>query len=318
MFQIQRFQDVHLEDVNLMEQYYKYFFEENIEKAEELINNNEQLKSKVLNKNSLNEIVTSINKIEDWYDDDVNKDLSNKMNNLQLSIDELIYLTDYNEEVQYNKFNFVYYDDEMYFCFNNPPIGTLPTDKSYWVYLGLKGDNGSYGMGLNYKGNWSSNTSYNKNDMIVYQKTIYVARKNSNNQVPVTVSDYWMPLINISEKGIYVSFSGSQYATLGDLWVEILGWGYSSSKESQNIKIGNQPNNFNVGDFWFETELNFDINSGIFISSSSPTYELNNGDIWIEIPDWVLSEQDLIGIYISKIEPDNIKEGQIWIELLYN
>lgn len=318
MFQIRRLQDAHLEDIDLIEQYYKYFFEEDIEKAEELINNNEQLKSKVLNKDNLNKIVTSINEIENWYDRDVTQDLSNKINSLQLSIDELIYLTDYNQEMQYEKFNFVYYNDEMYFCFETPPIGALPTDENYWIYLGLKGEHGSYGTGLNYKGNWSSNTSYNKNDMVVYQKTIYVARKSSNNQIPVTVSDYWMPLLNVSDKGIYVSFSGSQYTTLGDLWIEILGWGYSSSKKSQNIKIGEQSENFNIGDFWFEMELNFNKNSGIFISSEEPTYSLNNGDIWIEIPNWLLNEQNLKGIYIAKAEPDNIKEGQIWIELLYN
>lgn len=318
MFQIYRFQDAHLEDTDLIEEYYNYFFANDVAKANEIIVNNPQLNSKVLNKNSLNKIVDSINEIENWYDIDVNQNLENKYNIFQLSIDELIYLTDYNNEIQYEKFNFVYYNQELYFCIKNPPKSTLPTDTNYWVYLGLKGDIGSYGMGLNYKGNWSSNETYEIGDMIVYQKTIYVARKSSNNEIPVTVSEYWMPLINIHKKGIYVSFCGAQNTILGDLWLEILGWMYESSKNSQLVKIGNQQDTFNIGDLWIESNVNFNRNSNIFISSETPTYELQEGDLWIQIPQWILDEQNLKSIYIASLEPDNIKEGQIWIELLYN
>ncbi len=221
MFQIYRLQDAHLEDVDLIEEYYKYFFANDINNAHKIIEDNPNLNSKVLNQNSLNKIVNSINELENWYDRDVTQNLSDKLNMFQLSIDELIYLTDYNNSIQYEKFNFVYYNEELYFCFKQPPIGTLPTNKTYWVYLGLKGEEGVYGLGLNYKGNWISNTIYKKNDMVVYQKTIYVARKESNNQIPVTVSDYWMPLININERGIYISDFQPVNIKKGQLWIEL-------------------------------------------------------------------------------------------------
>lgn len=222
MFQLYRLQDAHLEDSDLLDSYYKEFFGGNITKAHQIVENNQQLNSKVLNSKNLNRIVDSIIEMEKWYDKDVPQVLNDKLKKYQINIDELLYLTDYNGQTQYEKFNFVLYNEEIYFCKKTPPKGTSPINSQYWVYLGLKGERGTIGTGLNYKGNWSSSMVYKQKDMIVYQKTIYVARVDNTNQKPVTVSNYWMPLINISDRGMYISKTPPKNIGKGQIWVELL------------------------------------------------------------------------------------------------
>ena len=74
----------------------------------------------------------------------------------------------FNPDILYYKNNFVSYNDgtgiKTYLAIQNPPLGTLPTNTTYFRLLtitGQKGEDG-VGIGLTFKGAWNNSTVYAK------------------------------------------------------------------------------------------------------------------------------------------------------------
>lgn len=221
MFDIRRLEDININEVTLKQQYYNYFINENIEQAHQLINDNPDLKFKVINAENLNKIVEHILSLENNYFSGVENVLEKHLEKYQIDINDLIYLREYNIETQYEINNFVSYSYEIYYCFKRPPVGTLPTDTSYWIYLGLHGDNSRVSLGVKYQGNWSSSKTYNKYDMVVYQNQLFVAKENNSGENPIT-SDKWSLQMSVEEQGIFVSEEEPPTIKQGNVWIQIL------------------------------------------------------------------------------------------------
>lgn len=314
MFQLYRLQDIHIDDVDLKAQYYSLFLSGDIDDANTLVSANSQLESKVINANMLNKIVDAIMSLEGYYDDGVTQYLANLTNQYQLSIDELIYTSTYNGASQYEINNIVMYNDELYYCYVRPTIGTLPTNTSYWLYLGLKGDKGNPDLGVDYKGNWSSVGNYVEYDMVVYDRLIYVAKTNSVNKIPKDNPTEWMVAMDIMKQGIYVSTSGAVGLSLGDIWLYIVDYLFPNSETPQSITISEtDPNLANIGDLWLKIDgYNNVVPSGLYISETEPT-TLATNDIWVKIEGYSLHNS---GLYIAFKYPQGLEVGALWIELL--
>lgn len=216
-----KLQDINLEDVDLKQKYYDNFFNGRIDEAKEIIENNPQLKSKVINAEQLNKLIEFLLTEEQYYYTGVEDVLSKHISNYQISIDDLIYLNEYNSMKEYEKNNFVIYKDEIYFCKKKTSIGILPTDSTYWVKLGLKGENGYSPLGVNYKGIYDNRISYKKYDAVAFNNNLYVAKKDSLNVNPSN-SDYWFLASIIEEQGIYVSEVEPSNLKTSNIWIQIL------------------------------------------------------------------------------------------------
>lgn len=221
MFDIRRLEDININEINLKGQYYNLFMGENIDEAHNLIESNQELKFKVINAENLNKIIEHILYLENNYFSNVENVLENHLNNYQIDINDLIYLREYDETTQYKINNFVSYQDEIYYCFKQPPIGTLPTNETYWIYLGLHGENSRIPLGVNYQGNWSSSKLYNKYDMVVYQNKLFVAKEDNSGQNPNT-SDKWSLQMSVEEQGIFVSEAEPPTIKQGNIWIQII------------------------------------------------------------------------------------------------
>ena len=320
MLQLYRLQDIQLADVNLKEQYYNTFLSGDIDGAKNIVTANPQLKTKVLNASNLNNIVNNVLNIEQYYYTDFEFKMAEELVNFQLSIDELIYTTLYNDGLQYEINNIVSYNDELYFCILKPLIGTLPTNTTYWLYLGLKGDKGVPSLSVNYVGNWSSLVTYNQYDMVVYDNKLYISKNTNVNSIPSGSTTNWYMAMQTIQKGIYVSPSGAQGTTIGDIWMEILGWTYNSSETKENVHVSNvTPSDTDIGNVWFETINAYNqTTNNLYISATTPITSLAVGDIWVEIPEWVLGETTTKGIYIAGYYPDNMETGRLWLEIKYS
>lgn len=67
---------------------------------------------------------------------------------------------------------------------------TLPTDSTKWKKVGDKGDKGDRGIGLTWKKDYSSTTSYLKDDVVNYNGSSYIAIRDNIGSTPVgDVSD---------------------------------------------------------------------------------------------------------------------------------
>lgn len=221
MFDIRKLEDINLNEVTFRQQYYDYFVNGNIDQAHQLIEDNQDLKFKVINAENLNKIVEHILSLENGYFDNVDNILDNHLSKYQIDINDLIYLKEYNETYQYEINNFCIYNNDIYYCFKRPPIGTLPTESTYWLYLGLKGEDARISLGVKYQGNWNSSKIYNKYDMVVYQNQLFVAKENNSGENPIS-SEKWSLQMYVEEQGIFVSEEEPPNIKQSNIWIQIL------------------------------------------------------------------------------------------------
>mgnify|MGYP001323068140 CR=1 FL=1 len=240
---IRRIQDIDLEDINLRTRYYTLFQSGNIDQAKIMYNTYPQLQGKVLNAETLNQFVESVIELETNYYTNVEDKLKEDRELFQLEVDELVYMSEYKSDFQYEVNNFVLYLGNIYYCFTKPPIGTSPTNSDYWIELGLKGDIGTPTLGVAWRGEWNPIVNYKQKDMVIYDNKIYVAKEASVGTVP-TVESYWILALNNVPQSIYISYDPPEHALEGSIWIKIkeIDYGTETYMLEQNINIGNYIN----------------------------------------------------------------------------
>lgn len=223
MTNLRRLQDVQIGEEEVMNTYRNYFANRYIDAAHNLINTN-TLKSYVLQAEWMNAAKTKIENLEEPKSTEIDQQLVEKGDEFQYNINKLLYLQEYDNNTQYYKNNFVLYNNRVYFCIHDS-LGNIPTNTSYWLDVGLVGNKGQYGLGVNYKGFWDNVTLYHKYDLVVYQNNLYVAIEDNSGSIPnqsqhylndnlylndnfylkYTESvDYWLLLTKVQPQPIYV------------------------------------------------------------------------------------------------------------------
>lgn len=215
-----RLQDINLEDAILKQEYYNLMFNGNIDSARQILADNQQLSTKVINAENLNILIDNILELEGLYHTNVTDFLANELSEFQINIDELVYMKNFNSSEQYVINNFVLYNEEVYYCYEQAPIGTLPTNTTYWVYLGLKGEKGSPTLGVCYQGEWVEENNYLKNDMVQYSNQLFVARVDSKGVDP-TDNTKWLLAVKIEPLGIHISETEPSGLRVGDVWIKL-------------------------------------------------------------------------------------------------
>lgn len=199
------YQDIQLTDVELRQQFRTFFLSGQYQEALNLLNTHKtQLLGKAAVEDILNVIVEGINVLQSNFDINVLQFLSNLDIEYQDMISELVKKGEWLATVQYQPKNVVSYQNELYFCVNKPPIGTLPTDASFWKLLGLRGEIGypSVDVTLEYK--WQNNTTYQQKDVVIYNSNAYVALKQNVGVVPTSDPTTWILFIEIGKVRIHI------------------------------------------------------------------------------------------------------------------
>lgn len=199
------YQDVQISDVELRQQFIQYYKSGQFNEALLLlINNADQLKGKAFIANTINTIITGLLTLENYYYEGVTVFLSNLALQYQNLINNLKKRSNWLSTIQYIPYNFVVYNNNIYMCIQQPPVGTLPTDDTYWLYLGLQGPEGLPGVNVVMEYDWEENVTYQINDLVVYDNNIYVALKENTNVLPNMDEETWLLFIKIEKGQIYV------------------------------------------------------------------------------------------------------------------
>ncbi|MEG1724457.1 MAG: hypothetical protein RR313_03615 [Anaerovoracaceae bacterium] len=222
MFNLRLLQDLQLDNAQLRQQYYDFFLAGDYASAFQLIVANPSLNSQVLKKENLNALVDAILTLENYFQNGVTDYLQNELNRFELNIDELIYMNQFSPVEKYEINNCVIFNEIIYFCYVSPPIGTSPNNTTYWINLGLKGENGANSLGVNYVGEWIPTTPYLQKDMVVYDKKIYVAKVSNLNKFPNTSPNEWLLAVDFIPQGIYVSAIADPNWKDGAIWIKLL------------------------------------------------------------------------------------------------
>ena len=213
------YQDIQINDVNIATQFQQYFLRgQYVESLSLLTNNSTQLQGKAYIAQTLNVICSNLLNLEEKFNNNVPVFLNNLLTQYTTLINNFINRQEWNSTTQYQPYNFVIYNEDIYMCYSVPPVGTFPSDNNYWIFLGLKGKQGPPGINVNMKYGWNSSTFYQTNDLVVYDYNIYVALKNNNNVVPGTDSTTWLEFLLSSPGEIYVGITEPSNLVNNAIW----------------------------------------------------------------------------------------------------
>ena len=191
------FQNLHLADKTYY-QNYKTLFKTNIAGAHQILEESD-LDNKVLGATEINNAIDDISDIETYYYDNVPETLNTHLTNFDTNIHDFISRGSYSSTKTYYFNNIVSYNSQLYYCkvASGQAISNIaPTNTSYWVYLGLRGEQGAAGLGIILRYAWDSATSYNEKDVVSYNNYLYVAVQSSINQTPSNNTSYWKLLMD--------------------------------------------------------------------------------------------------------------------------
>lgn len=169
------YQNLHLADKTLFNQY-RTLFKTNVSSAQEILDNS-QLALKSFRADDHNDLASDISTLENNYYTNVPIRLNSLLTNFNNDVSKIKDRGTYSSSTSYYQYNVVSYvvsgNTNLYMC--KLPSGTsvisniVPTNTTYWLKLGLQGDQGSSTIGnLKYVGNWSSSGSYSVDDVVTY------------------------------------------------------------------------------------------------------------------------------------------------------
>lgn len=189
-----RFVDPDINSLPLINQYYIYLQQNNLEAALAILNNNPSLQRMIVNAYNMNMLRDGLISVERYYLDDVQQYLVNIVQ----------WKGEWQSTITYTKYNVVVYQvgntDQWYMGIETEiPMGTLPTNTNYWVPLALKGEKGDAGedgedgVGLVFKGQYNYATEYVANDAVEYQGSLYGALQTTQGNPPTAggTNAYW-------------------------------------------------------------------------------------------------------------------------------
>ena len=186
------YQDIQIPDASLQQQLQQYWATGQYSQALSLLSTNAtQLQGKAFIADLINILSSGVLDLETRYNTAVPVFLSSLATQYSTLISNFISQGTWNASVQYTPFNFVVYNSEVYMCISQPPTGTVPTDTTYWLYLGLRGEQGAPGIDVNMRYTWNSANTYNPNDLVVYGTNIYVALVQNTGVTPGSDSNTW-------------------------------------------------------------------------------------------------------------------------------
>lgn len=220
-----QFEDIHLSDTQLYTLFRQYYKNGAYQEALNILAQNPQLDLKAITADNLNDLSERVYGMENVYYVEVEQYLANLLQSMQTDVDNLSNQNQYSATQQYYPKNFVYYNNNVYFCIQEPPIGTDPTNTTYWLYLGLFGQDGLYGLNnLTFVGPWNTNTVYTTNQVVYIDYTFYWALQDNQGQDPTTESsEYWGILFTVEPQQIVADINQPENQNANDFWFQIQG-----------------------------------------------------------------------------------------------
>ena len=217
-----KYQDIQVNDIALQSQFATYWMQGNYTEALNLLKNNGQLDSKAFVAEVMLKIGQSLAIIESYYARDFENALSLDLTLFNASINEFRNRKQWDSTIAYKIGNAVEYNNNAYVCIQDN-MNQLPTNVNYWVELiGLQGDKGIPGIGVNYRGQWITAQTYNKNDIVVYGDYLWVSLRDNVTTMPSTISNVWDIFLPFPKAKIFVSREQPANIYDGLIWAKIL------------------------------------------------------------------------------------------------
>lgn len=214
-------------DSALIQQIQSYIASGNFSAAANILNNNLYLKDKMFNSNDYNKVRDALIALQRFYNDDIETYVESKQSEFNTTVDTFSFKGTYSPSTQYYKNNLVNYTTVngtfLYLCINNPAIGVLPTNTSYWIIFTIQGARGATGVGMSFTFLYNPTHEYSINDVVLYGDKWWGALQTSTGQVPYEGSTYWqVVLTSLPAIQIPITETEPTNAIIGDLWFKVI------------------------------------------------------------------------------------------------
>lgn len=198
-----RFLDPTITTLSAITQYQAYYSKGDFVNANNIIAANPVLKQIIVNANSMNRIIDGLVAIQRFYHDDIQKYLVNIIQ----------WRGEYSSAAKYSKYDQVTYlthgEQEAYLCIKDAPIGTPPTDLSYWCSWTMRGAKGDSGTGLTPRGIYDPEAEYYENDMVSYNNIWWYATEDNTATTPSESGGTWVALLKFGADLLSFDHSGT-------------------------------------------------------------------------------------------------------------
>ena len=183
--------------------------------------------AKFIDAKKMNALFQTCVALQQFYTTDVQPYVSTKQSEWQSIIDLFNYTGAFSATTQYYPNNWVSVaqsdnDVVLYICIVQPPIGTQPTNMTYWRQFTIRGVQGVSGDGMSFRGQWQVAEQYKADDIVAYSNAVWAATQVSTGQSPFDGSAYWQLVYQATPTIYPVQASQPIGQSTGDLWFKVV------------------------------------------------------------------------------------------------
>lgn len=209
-------------DGPLIQQYQSALQVGNTTLANQILAQIPQGTQKIIKASDLNLITSAMLAVERFYKDNIADYVSDKQESWLNTINQFSYQGIWASGTAYLQNNIVQYTSNglqlLFLAIQNPPLGTPPTNTTYWRVLTIQGQPGTSGPGLTYMQEWNSSTTYNPDDAVTYSGGLWMALQQNTNVEPGSNEEFWKLIIPIITTTYPIQATQPINQTAGDLW----------------------------------------------------------------------------------------------------
>ena len=180
---------------------------------------------KFIDATKMNKLMDTCVALQKFYLTDIQPYVENLQTEWTNRIEQFNYLGDYSASVLYAVNNFVTYTASgvrnVYICVKVPPIGTAPTNTTYWRKLTIQGLQGPSGENLSFRYGWKSDEVYYPQDVVTYNNVVWGCSVQNSNQTPQSGSTYWNTIYSPEQVVYPFSVQEPTNMQVGYLWFKI-------------------------------------------------------------------------------------------------
>ncbi len=210
-------------DGRLVQQYMDAMNQGNQSLAEQVLAQIPAASQKIIKATDLNKMTQAIQAVERFYKTDIADYVQNKQAEWLDVINRFYYVGKWLSGTSYQKNNMVTYtvnNVELLFLAisDNIPVGTAPTNTSYWRVLTIQGQQGVSGKGLSYRQEWEQGETYTSEDAVTHSGAIWMALKTVTAIEPGTDSSAWKMIMRLEATTYPIQDEQPTNQTEGGLW----------------------------------------------------------------------------------------------------
>lgn len=177
---------------------------------------------KIIKAVDLNTLTQALLAVERFYLTDVEPYIQERQESWLTTIQQFSYQGVWSSGTSYVTNNFVTYTVSgltlLYLAISDPPLGTVPTNQTYWRLLTIQGQQGQSGQGLSYRQEWNVSTSYGVNNAVTYDGALWMAIQPSQGREPSSNPQYWKLVMALEATTYPIQDTPPTTQEVGGLW----------------------------------------------------------------------------------------------------